>query len=180
MFIGESNNLLSSRGFSSLKYFTILSNLFEAFACLIWLYKKDERIKYIAAVSVALTLVVVLVFLGPIFGYPFMFMGSNLWFHLIVPVISILEVIIFNRNTISRKDNLLALLPMVIYGIGYVGNILINGIGNRPYTNDWYGFFMWGYQGAVAIILIIILGTYFIGFIIRRINNKLKNRIGNK
>ncbi|MBQ1304536.1 MAG: hypothetical protein IIY51_06540, partial [Erysipelotrichaceae bacterium] len=59
---------LTSIGLSSLKYFTVLSNLLEAAACVVWLINGNEKIKYIAAVSVTLTMVVVLTFLGPLFG----------------------------------------------------------------------------------------------------------------
>ena len=73
MFYFGGENFLSTRGVASLKYFTILSNLLEAFACLWWLWKKNEVLKYAASVAVMLTCVVVLVFLGPMFGYLAMF-----------------------------------------------------------------------------------------------------------
>ena len=76
---------LASTGLSSLKYFTVLSNLLEGFACLYWLAgkgAKGERLKFVATVAVSITFLVVMTFLGPLYGYPFMFEGANLWFHL--------------------------------------------------------------------------------------------------
>ena len=180
MFFEWSDNMLGAKGISSLKYFTVLSNLFEALSCLIWLIKKDERIKYIASVSVGLTFFTVMLFMGPVFGYNIMFIGSNFWFHLVVPIVAILEVIFLNRETFSYKDNMYSVVPMLVYGVFYVGNVLINGVGQWPHTNDWYGFFAWGYEGAVAAVLIIVLATYFIGFAIRRLNNKYNNFVNNR
>ena len=180
MMLGFSIGGLTATGFRTLKYFTILSNLFEAYASFIWLYKKNEKLKYIAAISVALTFLTVLLFLGPLFGFRFVYIGSNFWFHLIIPLITVIEVILFNNQTFSNKDNLLGLIPVLLYGVFYIGNVLINGIGHWPNSNDWYGFFSWGYQALIMIIIILTLATYFIGFIIRRINNKYKDYINKK
>lgn len=180
MMFGFSIGGLTAKGFRTLKYFTILSNLFEAYASFIWLYKKNEKLKYIAAISVALTFLTVLLFLGPLFGFRFVYIGSNFWFHLIIPLIAVIEVILFNNQTFSNKDNLFGLIPVLLYGVFYIGNVLINGIGQWPNNNDWYGFFSWGYLASIMIIIILTLATYFIGFVIRRINNKYKDYINKK
>ncbi len=177
MMLGLSNTGLASSGFRSLKYFTVLSNLFEAYASMMWLYKKDEKLKYIASVSLSLTFITVVLFLGPLFGYRIMFIGSNFWFHLIIPIIAVMEVIFLSKYTISKKDNLFALMPMFIYGLFYVGNIFINGVGSWPNINDWYGFFTWGYTGGVVVFVVISLATYFMGYVIKRVNNKYDNYI---
>lgn len=177
MMLGLSNTGLASSGLRSLKYFTVLSNLFEAYASMMWLYKKDEKLKYIASVSLSLTFITVVLFLGPLFGYRIMFIGSNFWFHLIVPIIAVMEVIFLSKYTISKKDNLFALMPMFIYGLFYVGNIFINGVGSWPNINDWYGFFTWGYTGGVVVFVVISLATYFMGYVIKKNNNKYDNYI---
>lgn len=171
MVFGYTNSEFMARGLSSLKYFTILSNLFEALACLIWIYNRNEKIKYIAAVSVTLTMMVTLLYLGPIFGYGMMFAGINFWLHLFVPLLSLLEVLLWNNEKFTKKDNLLACLPLIIYGLFYLGNNLINGKGNWPFTNDWYGFLMWGYPVGIIIFILLILFVYFIGFLIRKIKD---------
>ena len=168
---GYSNSEFMLRGLSSLKYFTILSNLFEAIACLIWIYNRNEKIKYIAAVSVTLTMMVTLLYLGPIFGYGMMFAAVNFWLHLFVPLLSLLEVLLWNNEKFTNKDNLLACLPLIIYGLFYLGNNLINGKGNWPHINDWYGFLMWGYPVGIIIFILLILFVYFIGFLIRKIKD---------
>ena len=42
------------------------------------------QLKYAATVSVGLTFLTVMLFLGPRFGYGAMFQGVNLWFHLLM------------------------------------------------------------------------------------------------
>ena len=158
-----------SGGFRTLKYFTVLSNLLEAAACIVWLLKGDERIKYVAAVSVGLTFTVVMVFLGPLFGYLMMFTGPSLWMHGIVPLAALAECIVFNKERLTVRDNLWAVLPMLVYGIFYLGNIIINGIPG----NDWYGFMLWGYPGGVAALVIIVCVTYLIGMVLRKLNEKV-------
>ena len=168
---GRANSGFMSRGLSSLKFFTILSNLLEALACLIWIYNRNEKIKYVATVSVTLTMMVTLLYLGPIFGYGMMFAGVNFWLHLAVPMTCLLEILVWNNEKYTKKDNLMACLPLIIYGLFYLGNNLINGKGAWPHMNDWYGFLMWGYPVGMVIFIILILFVYFIGYLIRRIKN---------
>lgn len=93
MVFGRGDLALTSRGLRSLKYFTVLSNLLEAAACLIWLYNGNEKVKYTAAVSVTLTFLVVVFFLVWLYGYTLMFSGVSFWMHLIVPVAAFLEIL---------------------------------------------------------------------------------------
>ena len=172
MFFFANGNLLSSRGLQSLKYFTILSNLLEAFACLWWLFRKDEVLKFMASVAVMLTCIVVLVFLGPMFGYRAMFAGPNLWFHLLVPLTALAEVLFLVNRTYSKKEIFLASLTMAVYGIFYLGNILINGIGQRHASNDWYGFLNWGYMAGALIFLFIVITNWITAFSLRLIRNR--------
>lgn len=176
MVLYGAGSVLGTSGLSSLKFFTILSNLLEAFACIIWLVNKNEKIKYVATVSVMLTFTVVMVFLGPTIGYRFMFMGANLWFHLLVPLIALVETLFFTNNRFDIKDNLYATIPMGIYGIFYLGNILINGIGTWPKTNDWYGFMVWGIPFGFVIYFVILFVTFLLGLIIRTLINVMNRQ----
>ena len=169
----RSDVALTAGGLSSLKYFTVLSNLYEGLACLVWLYNSDEKIKYSAAVSVTLTMVVVLTFLGPLYGYPAMFYGVSFWMHLIVPLTALLEVLFWSRAMFTLRDNFLACIPLGIYGIFYIGNNAINGIGIWPYTNDWYGFLTWGYPIGIMFYLVILLAVFLIGFLIRKFKDRI-------
>ena len=156
-------------GFRTLKYFTILSNLLEAFACVLFVINGNELIKYVGAVSVGLTFTVVMVFLGPLFGYRMMFYGASLWFHALIPLMAMAEFVMCNSREMTSRDNLYAVFPMLVYGIGYVGNIIIRGI---PH-NDWYGFMSWGYPVGTVIFALIVAVTYLIGLLLRKINEKV-------
>ena len=179
MVFSTSDGVLVSTGLRSLKYFTILSNLLEGFASVVFLLNLKNKkqwvnlLKYVAAVSVGLTFLVVVVFLGPLFGYLFMFIGVNFWLHLIVPVLAMVEFVIYNREIFTVKDNLIASLPMVIYGIFYLGNIIINGVGQWPDSNDWYGFMSWGLPVSIVIFFVIVAVTYGIGLVLRKLNGKV-------
>ena len=89
--------------------------------------------------------------------------------HGIVPLAAMAECIVFNSERLSVRDNLWAVFPMLIYGILYLGNIIINGIPG----NDWYGFMLWGYPGGAAALVIIVCVTYLIGLVLRKLNEKV-------
>ena len=165
----HSDSFMTGRNFASLKYFTILSNLFEAFASIVWLINGNERIKYAASVAVGLTFFTVLFFLGPIFTYRFMFSGPSFFLHGLVPVAAMLEMIFLCKERFDRRDNLSACLSMILYGIFYLGNILLNGIGVPPQHNDWYGFLRWGWGIGIAIFFLMIAAVYLIGLGIRKL-----------
>ena len=58
--------------------------------------------------------------------------------HLLTPLIAIAEIIFLSDVTYTRKDNRLVMLSPLIYGAFYLGNNVINGIGEWPDTNDEY------------------------------------------
>ncbi|MBE6028189.1 MAG: hypothetical protein E7227_06280 [Clostridiales bacterium] len=205
---------LVRNGLGSLKYFTMLSNIFVGVMAIAWLVStqkgagadksgieiaaesgnestvesgKDsetapgfrasdrvERLKYIAAASVGLTCATVLFFLGPIYGYPAMFSGFNLPLHLITPVIAILEIIFLSDVTYTRRDNLMVMIPPFLYGLGYIANILINGMGEWPDTNDWYLFFHWGYAVGALFYAVLLAVTWLIGLLMRKLQRSGK------
>ena len=178
IFVSASGTLMHN-GINSLKYFTVLSNLFEGAASFIWLVStrkngkasyRAELLKYIAAAAVGLTCVTVLVFLGPLYGYPAMFAGGSLYMHLLTPLAAIAEIIFLSDHTYTRKDNRLVILSPLIYGAVYLCNNLINGIGEWPDTNDWYLFLTWGYPVGIFIFAVICAVTWLLGLAMRKLH----------
>lgn len=172
---------LAQNGLGNLKYFTVLSNFFEAIASAVWLSEvrkngrpsdRAERLKYVAAASVGLTFVTVMGFLGPLYGYIAMFVGANLFFHLIVPVLSMAEMVFLSDLKFTRRDNNLTVIPPIIYGVIYIANTLINGIGEWPNRNDWYSFLIWGYPVGILIFAVLCLVTWLVGLMMRKIERK--------
>ncbi len=183
--IPRAGGSLSSTGLRSLRYFTVLSNLLCGIAALIHLLALTRgpapawvlRLSYLGAVSVGVTLLVVMTFLGPLYGYLDMLRGANLWFHLVIPVLAILENILLEQGERpSLRDSLLAILPTFLYGVGYLVNILLNGIGEWPDTNDWYLFFHWGVPTAMGIYAAILLLTWGIALALRALGRRRAER----
>ncbi len=131
-------------------------------------------LRYAAAASVGLTFLTVLLFLGPLYGYRSMYRGANFWFHLAVPVLSAADFCVSEGLArFSFRQSLWAVAPMLLYGLGYVANILING----REGNDWYSFLLWGYPVGVGIFVLLILLTWGLGRLLilasRRLGPKL-------
>lgn len=171
-------------GMSSLQTFTTLSNLFQGMASVLYavsvgrsmilrrgsIPRAVQVIKYAAAVSVTLTFLTVLFYLGPSRHdmADALFYGHNRYFHFLVPILAATDQAIFDREGILRwADSLIAAVPTVIYGIFYWVNIAVNGVGYGPYSNDWYGFLKFGYGLAPAIYGTFILITWGIALLFR-------------
>ena len=175
MFFNKKESMLTARGFINLKYFTTLSNIFAAVISVVWIIrylKKREdgniRIwKLMSASAVGLTFMVVLTFLGPLYGFGTMYVGSNFFLHMLVPLMAMAEFIIFNDKRISIKSNTCVIIAPLLYGTVYLINTLING----RKGNDIYGFLNWGYATGILIFVIICIAVYLIGLGLIIINN---------
>ena len=168
------NGTISAGGFRNLKYFTVLSNLLMGAASILNIVY-TIRLKYAGASAVALTLLVVLLFLWPVFKVPGLYSGANLWFHLLIPLMSMASFILGGRERISFRDSFVSAIPMLLYGAWYIGNNLIHGIGEWPDTNDWYGFLSWGWPAGLAIFGVLILMTWGVALLMRAIHNRANN-----
>lgn len=167
---------LSSTGLHSLRYFTVQSNIFEGVVSavlavrLILGRKMPGKLlsvfKFIACVEVTLTFLTVMLFLGPIYGHINLLKGANLWMHLIVPVISILEYIFLLGGRLPVKVSFLVEIPILIYSFVYILNMVFNGIGTYPDTNDWYGFLNWGIGFGILIFLGICVVAFGVGMLL--------------
>lgn len=174
MFFNTKEGMLTAKGFVNLKYYTTLSNIFAAIVAGVWissyLRKKDipaiSLWKLMSAAAVGVTFTVVIGFLGPLYGFDTMYVGSNFFLHLVVPVMAMAEFIIFNEKKMSAKDNLFVMLPPLVYGTVYVINTFINGVEG----NDIYGFLIWGYAVGILIFAVICLAAFIIGLILRLVN----------
>lgn len=175
---GSQTGMLAASGLKTFRYFTTLSNVWEALAALALvisaLSRKDrtvpaavEVIKYIAAAQIFVTFITVVAFLGPIYGYAATCSGNNFWFHLVIPTAAILEQIFISERRIGIKENVYAAFPPLIYGCFYALNIVINGKGEWPNTNDWYGFLNWGVPVGLIIFAVICLIAFLLGLLLR-------------
>ena len=182
--------VLQSTKLGMLRFFTVQSNILMGiialfFACLeIKLLKgKIEEIstkayvlKLMATTAVGLTFLVVFAYLGPIteYGIIAMIMNSNLFFHLITPLLSMICFAAFERtNKVKFKYTFLGIIPTFLYAIYYMINIFVhmeNGKVSPVY--DWYWFVQNGVWTAIIVVPLMFLITYLITLILWKINKK--------
>lgn len=186
----ENNLVLEARSMEMFKFFTVDSNILMGIVSLIFviyeillLKGKIDKIpksiyifKLMGTCGVALTFLVVFLYLAWIAegGVLVMIQNSNLFFHLIVPVLSIISFYFFERSdALKFRDTFYGLVPMSIYAIFYVVNILIHmNNGKVSYKYDWYFFVQNGVWTIIIVLLIIIGLTYLSSFILWKGNSK--------
>jgi hypothetical protein len=155
-------------GVKHLKFFTNLSNLFSAFAALCVLLTLRETglpywvwiLKYTAAVSVVITFLTVMVFLGPTLGYKYQLEGMGIFVHVIGPLLALYSFCFLeNFYTLPFGTSLLGLVPLFLYGMLYLQKVVI-----RKEWDDFYGFNKggkWKLSFAVMVIAGILVGVLF-------------------
>ena len=170
------------------KFFTVDSNIFFGIVSLIFLIyeillikKKIKKIpiviyvlKLISTAAVVLTFTVTLCYLVPTSEYSWLFFyqNSNLFFHLIVPILGIITFIFFDYyQEIPYKYTFYSLLPMFLYSIYYSSNIFLHiKNGNILPKYDFYGFLRNGTNLIFIVVIIMILLTYTIGYTLWKFN----------
>ena len=181
-FVLESNKL------GMFRFFTVDSNMFMGIVSLIFIFKEIELLKgkeiekkyYIlklmSTTSVGLTFLVVFAYLGPIteYGIKSMVTNSNLFFHLLIPLISMINFVFFEKtDKLKLKDTKYGLIPMFIYALFYITNILIHMENGKVSTvYDWYWFVQNGIWTIVIVIPVIFSITYLISLIMWKLNRK--------
>ena len=186
-FMGHSE-LLVAKKIHAFKYFTVDSNIFMGVVSLLLLIfevlfitKKIKipkllyYLKLMATTAVMLTFIVTLFFLVPTSEMEFyeFYLNSNLFFHLIVPILSFVSFVFFEKCELSFKSTFLSIVPMFCYSIYYLTMIFEHlDHGRITYEYDFYGFFRWGNLSIIIVFPIITLITYFIGYGIYHLNKK--------
>lgn len=178
---------LGSVGNTCLKYFTTDSNILVGVAALIMLIYNIARfakpdavmpkwvsvLKYTGTSAVALTLLTVVFFLGPVFaimkgpaGYRLMFEGNTLILHLTTPLLAIISLLFFEKdNKFSKGDCLIACLPSFIYSIVYFTMVIV-----LKQWNDWYNFTLGGKTFMIPVALVsMYLATFAISALLRKL-----------
>ena len=181
---------LTAVKFGALKYFTVDSNILVGVSALLmaisqyrvlkgtkekiapWLY----TLKLVATVGVVITMLVTVFYLGFVVptGYLSLFQGSNFIFHLLVPVLSVIAFVFFEKtDCIAFKCNFFSFIPLVIYGIYYAVSVLThmeNGVVQPGY--DWYQFFKLG-KTSLLIVYPFFLGfSFLISYILWKLNRR--------
>lgn len=177
--------ILETTKLGMFKFFTVDSNIFMGIIALLFVVlqiknkkitKNMYRLKLMSTTSVGLTFLVVFTYLGPISkgGIISLLQNSNLFFHLIIPVLSIINFTIFERtNKLKIKDALYGMIPTILYAIFYITNLLLhveNGRVSPIY--DWYWFVQNGIKTAIIVAPLMLIITYIISLTIWKLNRR--------
>ncbi len=141
-FFRENGNWSPTRGKKAFRYFTTHSNVLCAisalFMCLCpeanWAY----YLKVMGTAAVTVTMLTVLIFLGRIYGYKALLTGSDLFMHLITPLLAIISLCVFERRGIGFLASFIGVIPVALYAPLYLYNVVYAPEEKR--WEDFYGF----------------------------------------
>ncbi len=141
-FFREDGKWSLARGKHAFRYFTTQSNVLCAVSALVMCLFPDPGwayyLKVMGTAAVTVTMFTVLFFLGRIYGYAVLFTGSDLFMHLITPLLAIVSLCIFERRGISFGAAFLGMLPVVLYAPLYLYKAIYAPEDKR--WEDFYGF----------------------------------------
>ena len=126
-----------------LRYFTVLSNVFCALVSLALAIARLSGavpvplllLKYVATHAVTVTLLTVLVFLGPQFGYKPLFSGPDFFLHLLCPLLALISFLAWDRPPMTPLLSLIGVIPVLLYGLLYLRKVVY-----AKAWEDFYGF----------------------------------------
>lgn len=186
---GTAPGALEANRLMMFKYYTVDSNVIMGFIALYAaiMQKKvlDGKstilpvhfyiVKLIGVVGVTLTMLVTIFFLVPTMGFVTCFNNSNLFLHLVNPIISIVTFLCFeSTDTLAFKHSFTGISTMLIYAVYYVTVAVIHSHANVVDEGyDWYGFLVMGVTSGFIIIPLIVLITYLISLCLWFVNRKL-------
>ncbi len=142
MFFREDGKWNIKRGKIALRFFTTQSNVLCAVAALfICLFPDTEwayYLKVIGTAAVSVTMLTVFLFLSKIYGLKSLLKGSDLFMHLITPLLAIVSLCVFERRGIAFPTAFIGMLPVALYAPIYMYNVIYAPEEKR--WEDFYGF----------------------------------------
>ena len=156
-------------GKPAFRFFTVLSNVLCALAALCMCVAPAQdwawTLKYIGTAAVTVTMLTVLFFLGPSYGYAALLKGRDLFMHLITPLAALVSFLAFERRGMTFGFALLGMIPAILYGSWYLYKIKYAPADRR--WDDFYGFNRGGHWPAsfaamMAGTLLICVGLYYL------------------
>ncbi len=171
-FFRENGAWSPARARKAFRFFTTQSNVLCAVAslcvCIFGITQWTYIFKYIGTVAVAVTMLTVILFLGPSLGsYKPLYKGSDLWLHLINPLLALISFCVFEMHRLSLGIAALGILPVAIYGTIYLYKILY-----APENKRWDDFYGYNKTGKWPIsYALMIIGTAIICLILFVVSN---------
>ena len=159
-------------GARALRFFTILSNLFCACACLAVVFCLRSGalprwvwiVKYVGTSAVTVTLLTVMVFLGPALGYKSQLSGAGFYYHLVGPLLAIVSFCFLERVfDLSFVLSLLGIVPVLLYGLFYLYKVVL-----CPEEKRWEDFYGYNKSGKWPIsFAAMMVGAFVICLLLR-------------
>ena len=153
-----------------LRYFTVLSNILCASGALLMVISRLNGtvpqavlyLKYSGTCAVAVTLLTVLFFLGPVMGYKMLLTGPDFWLHLFCPVLSIVSLLFRDKVAMGFPFVFLGVLPVALYAVLYVYKVLI-----LPEEEGWEDFYGFNRGGRWPVSLAAMLaGSFLVSWVL--------------
>ena len=174
-------------GLDQFKYFTVQSNLLMGTAAtvsfifeILLLTNKIQRfplplriIELSASIGTTVTFFTVIFFHGPTRGWTYMYLGGNLFMHMLVPLLAMIRVAAFQPqgNIMKLKHTFFGIVHLGVYSVAYLVNCAIhNGYGTTQY--DWYGFGAGGFGAGILSLVIMVAVGYVFSLLFYFLQNK--------
>ncbi|MBO6157923.1 MAG: hypothetical protein J6P72_01525 [Firmicutes bacterium] len=185
IFRAEDGSFSQEKGTKALRFFTNLSNIFSAIACLILavceiiLLSRGQGIdqlpywavlvKYLGTSSVFVTFLTVMAFLGPIYTYKAMLEKTGAWVHAAGPLLAIISFCFFEKvYRFGFTPAWTGILPMLFYGIFYLYRVVYQ----TEERGGWPDFYSFNKGGKWPIsFTAMVLGTALICVILTVLHN---------
>ena len=179
--------LLEVTSLENFKFFTVDSNVLMGIISLTMiiyeLKLKNNKIKEIpkyiyilkmvGVSAVTLTFIVTLCFLSPMYGFYAMYNNSNLFFHLVIPLLSIISYVFYEKYNNKYKYAVFGIIPMLVYGIIYATNILVRlNTDGLTFKYDFYGFLQGNINNIYFVVPTIIIISYLISLLLVYLNKR--------
>lgn len=163
--------MISDPKYNVFRYFTTLSNMLCAaasvvlvvFAAIGTIPEWAVLLKYVGTVAVTVTMLTVFLLLGPVsHDWKMLLSGSELFLHLICPVLALVSYIVFEKIDMSAWVIALGVVPVLLYGALYLQKVIYSPEEKR--WSDFYGFNANGkWPLSYALML---LGTATVSFLL--------------
>ena len=156
----------TGRGRKAFRFFTCQSNVFCALASLLTAVSQIPGpvpdgvwiLKYTGTAAVTVTMMTVLLFLGPVYGYKELLKGSDLFMHLLTPVMALVSFCLFEKRGMNFGTSLYGMLPVALYGPFYLYKTVY-----APEEKRWDDFYAFNRNGKWPVsFAAMFAGTFLI------------------
>ena len=180
-------SLLEASKVTMFKYYTVDSNILVgvvsyilAICEILYMKKKIKKIpelvyilKLVSTSAITLTFLTTAVFLVPQYGLYDMYNNSNLFFHLIIPILVIVSYIFYEKHDNKYSYAVYGIMPMFLYSIYYSSMICVNlDEGGLTPKYDFYGFLRGNINNITIAVPTIFLIAYLISIGLIFLNKK--------